>query len=67
MSLPVIELLTAIALIFVIEGLIYALFPDRIKQMMAIALATDPRSLRGFGLGMVVVGAVLIWIIQQLH
>lgn len=67
MSLTLTDLLTAIALIFVIEGLIYALFPDRIKQMMALALATESRSLRGFGLGMAILGAGCLWIIEQLY
>ena len=67
MSLTLTDLLTAIALIFVIEGLIYALIPDRIKQLMVLALATESRALRGFGLGMAIMGAGFLWLFEQLY
>lgn len=56
------HLITAIALVFVIEGLLYALFPGMLRKMMAMALLTDPDKLRLFGLGMAIVGAVLAWL-----
>lgn len=61
------ELLAAVALIFVIEGLIYALFPDMVRRMMTAALATDPRLLRVLGATSAVTGVILVWIIKQLH
>ena len=58
-------ILTAFALVFVIEGLLYALFPDAVKRMMAIATAMPPEKLRGFGLMMVVTGMFFIWLITK--
>ena len=67
MSDPVYLLSLAVALIFVIEGLFYAIFPDMVKRMMVVALQSDPQRLRYFGLGIAMLGAVLVWLIQQLH
>lgn len=54
-------ILTAFALMFVIEGLFYALFPDHLKKMMALALSLPESRLRAFGVVMVVTGALLVW------
>ncbi len=51
---------TAFALIFVIEGLLYALFPEGIKKMFAVALQLSPAHFRLFGAVMVVTGLCLI-------
>jgi len=59
-------LLLAAALIFVIEGLIYALFPDLIRKMMAMAIMTDIQKLRFFGLGMAAFGVFLVWLLQEI-
>ena len=58
-------ILTAFALVFVIEGLIYTLFPDQVRKMMAMALNMPPESLRNFCLTMVATGTILVWIIQK--
>ena len=57
-------ILTAIALVFVIEGLLYALFPDAVRKMLAMALALPPEKLRVYGIGMVLTGASFIWLIS---
>jgi len=59
-------LLLAAALIFVIEGLLYALFPDVIRKMMAMAIMTDVQKLRLFGLGMTAFGVFLVWLLQEI-
>ncbi|MCB1529473.1 MAG: DUF2065 domain-containing protein [Rhodospirillales bacterium] len=59
------HLLLAFALIFVIEGLIYALFPDFIRKMMAIALMSDIANLRLYGLGMAGFGVCLLWLFKS--
>ncbi len=56
---------TSIALILVIEGLVYALFPDAVRRMFAIALALPAKQLRLFGLVMAVSGFCLVWILQS--
>jgi uncharacterized protein YjeT (DUF2065 family) len=42
--------LTALALILVIEGVIYALFPDGMKKVMAAMQEIPASTLRSFGL-----------------
>lgn len=57
-------ILTAVALVFVIEGLIYTLFPDSVRRMMALAIEMPPEKLRLFGLVMTVTGFGLVWMLQ---
>lgn len=58
--------MTAMALVFVIEGLLWALFPDKMKQMMAIALTMPSASLRKFGATMVVIGFLFVLLFGQI-
>lgn len=57
-------IMTALALVFVIEGLIYALFPDAVKRMMALATSMESAQLRTFGLLMAGLGFVMVWLID---
>lgn len=59
-------ILTAFCLIFVIEGLMYALFPDMVRRMMAMAIMLPVQRLRVFGAVMAASGLCLIWIIRVL-
>lgn len=58
-------ILTALALVFVIEGLMYALFPDFVRKMMAMAVMMDVRKLRFFGLIMASLGLLTIWLMDM--
>ena len=58
------DFLTAVALILVIEGAVYALFPDAIKRMMAQVLTLPDGSLRWAGLAAAVLGIFLVWVIR---
>lgn len=60
-------LLTAFFLVFVIEGLIYALFPDQVKKLMAMALSLPTQPLRIFGLLMALIGVTAIYILKAFH
>lgn len=60
------HLLTAFALIFVIEGLLYALFPKHIQRMMAMASIFPPEKFRSFGAAMLTVGVLLVWVFQKM-
>lgn len=57
-------ILTAIALVFIIEGLLYALFPDAVRKMFAAALTMPPSQLRLFGSVMAISGFCLIWFLK---
>lgn len=56
---------TAFALIFVIEGLVYTLFPDFIRKMMAMAVMMPVSKLRLFGLAMAISGFSLVWCLHM--
>ena len=58
------ELLTALALILVIEGALYALFPDRMKRMLAQVMTMQTASLRSTGLVSAVIGVGLVWLLR---
>ena len=59
------HLLTAFALVFVIEGLLYAIFPSHIQKMMAMASVFPPEKLRSFGAAMMAFGILLVWLFQK--
>lgn len=56
--------LTALALILVIEGVIYALFPDRMKKMMAAMQEIPASTLRSFGMSAAITGIIIVWLIR---
>ncbi len=58
------DFLTAVALILVIEGAVYALFPDAMKRMMAQVLTLPAASLRWAGLVAAALGIFLVWLIR---
>lgn len=60
------HLLTAFALIFVIEGLLYAAFPTHIQKMMAMASSFSREKFRSFGAAMVAFGVLWVWIFQKI-
>lgn len=60
-------LLTALSLIFVIEGLLYALFPDLVRKLMAMAVMLPVPRLRLFGAAMALSGLSLIWMLRGLY
>ena len=57
-------LLTALALVLVIEGAIYALFPEGMKRAMAAMQEVPASTLRGFGLAAAVTGVIIVWLIR---
>ena len=58
------DLLTALALVLVIEGLVLALFPNRLRQVMAQMEQLSPDVLRYGGLTAAVVGVVGVWFLR---
>lgn len=61
-----IDLATAIALVFVIEGILYALFPEMMKSMMARVMEQPTSAVRSIGLVSAVLGVVFVWLIKHL-
>ena len=60
-----ISLVTGFAFLCVLEGLLYALFPTQMQRMMAAALTFSPASLRRGGMGALVFGIALVWLIRH--
>ncbi len=58
------ELITALALVLVIEGALYALFPEAMQRMMARAMELPPAALRYGGLALAVVGVAVVWMVR---
>ncbi|MCT8972657.1 MULTISPECIES: DUF2065 domain-containing protein [Microbaculum] len=58
------DLVVALGLVLVIEGVIYAAFPSGLKRMLASALATPDSTLRAGGLAAAVFGLLLVWLVR---
>ncbi|GAA0774025.1 DUF2065 domain-containing protein [Roseibium denhamense] len=58
------ELITALGLVLVFEGVLYALAPGGMKSIMRSALETPDQSLRTAGLIAAAIGVFIVWIIR---
>lgn len=58
------DLLTAAALVLVLEGVLWALFPNGMKQAAARAIVLDSSVLRAGGLIFAVIGVFIVWLIR---
>ena len=58
-------LIAAFGLVLVIEGLIYALFPAGMKQVMVQVLELPPAVLRNGGIVAAVVGCLIVWLVRR--
>ena len=59
------ELITAIGLLFFIEGLFLAIFPSRIKNMLKMIENIPENKLRGMGFFFLLVGFLIVWYIKK--
>lgn len=57
-------LLPALALVLVIEGVLLALMPRRLGEVLRFLEAQNIDTLRSLGLGAASLGAVLYWIVK---
>ncbi|MEM6581112.1 MAG: DUF2065 domain-containing protein [Pseudomonadota bacterium] len=57
-------LAVAIALVFIIEGLIPFISPNRFRKLLVLADQMDDRIIRNIGLGSMVFGVVLLYIVH---
>jgi uncharacterized protein YjeT (DUF2065 family) len=56
---------TGLALVFVIEGILYSLFPDGMKRMVAQVTVLPSSALRLTGLVAAVLGVAGVWLIRH--
>ena len=59
------DLITAIGLLLFIEGLLIAMFPSRIKNILKIIEKIPESKLRKTGLLFLVIGFLIIWYIRN--
>ena len=58
------DFLTALGLLLVIEGLFLALFPHRIRQLLEALDQMPMEVLRVFGLAAAALGVGIVWLIR---
>jgi len=56
---------TALALVLVIEGILYALAPDWMRRLAVRATKVPPTTLRGVGLAAACIGVMLVWLLRR--
>ena len=62
---PMRDLWTGLALVLVIEGALYALFPEGMKRVAARALLVPPQAMRLAGLAAACVGVARVWLVRR--
>jgi uncharacterized protein YjeT (DUF2065 family) len=55
----------AIGLVFVIEGLLYAIAPGRLKDLAEMAARFSEDTLRNFGLAAIGFGVLIVWVARS--
>jgi len=58
---PMKELVIALGLLLFLEGILYALFPSKMKNMLKTIEKLDPNQLRIGGLIFALIGFFIIW------
>lgn len=58
------DFFVALGLVFVLEGLLFAAFPDWTKRAMASVLEAPDAALRIVGIASALIGVLLIWAIR---
>jgi len=56
------DLIVALGLAMVIEGVVYAAFPEGMKKMLVQVMEQPAGMLRTFGLVLAVVGLGIVWV-----
>ena len=59
------ELIIAIGLLLFIEGILYALFPSKMKNMLKTIEKMQINQLRGGGLLFAVIGFIIVWYFKR--
>lgn len=58
------DFLAAIGLVLVLEGVLYALFPEGAQRLMAAMLVTPPATVRAGGLLAAFIGLAIVWLVR---
>lgn len=58
------DLMVAIGLVLVIEGVAYAAFPQAIRRMLKMVEETPDSTMRVGGLAVASLGLVIVWLVR---
>lgn len=58
------DLIVGIGLVFVVEGLLWALFPHMAMRMLEAAAMTPEQALRLGGIIAVAIGVAIVWLVR---
>ena len=59
------DLISAIGLLLFIEGLLFAIFPTRIKNMLKVIEKVPETRLRSMGVFFLILGFLIVWYIKN--
>ena len=59
------EIVIAFGLLLFIEGILYALFPSKMKNMLKTIEKINPSQLRTGGLIFAIIGFVIVWYMKS--
>ncbi|VAW15752.1 Putative inner membrane protein YjeT (clustered with HflC) [hydrothermal vent metagenome] len=59
------DFLVGLALVLVIEGFLYAAFPEAMKRVLEQVRDMPPQVLRVTGLGGFVIGVGIVWLVRR--
>ena len=59
------DLLTAIGLVFIIEGLLLFYSPKRLAELVKLISTLSPKKIRSLGLFFILLGIMLLYIIRK--
>ena len=59
------DLISALGLLLFIEGLFFAIFPTRIKNILKSIDRIPPAKLRSMGIFFLLVGFLIVWYIKK--
>lgn len=58
------DLLVGLGLVFVIEGLLWALAPQQAVRLLTVAATTPSATLRSYGCIAVAAGLAIVWLVR---
>jgi uncharacterized protein YjeT (DUF2065 family) len=59
------DLFTALGLLLFVEGLFFAIFPTRIKNMLKFIEKSSEKKLRSIGVFFLIFGFLIVWYIKN--
>ncbi|MEM7068021.1 MAG: DUF2065 domain-containing protein [Pseudomonadota bacterium] len=58
------DLIVAIGLVLVLEGLVYAIFPGHMRRMVEEISKIPDSTMRSFGLAALCIGVFIVWLVR---